>query len=59
MYCIIGKQETLHITAFAGCVDNRAFERDYITKLFRAQIPLITTGMKYYFKLGYTYSFIF
>jgi hypothetical protein len=29
----------MHITAFAGCVDNRAFERDYVTKLFRAQIP--------------------
>jgi len=45
----------VHITAFTGCVGNRACERDHITKLFRAQIPLITSGKKYYFKLGYTH----
>jgi len=43
-----------HITAFTGCVGKRAYERDHITKLFPSQIPLITSGKKYYFKLGYT-----
>jgi hypothetical protein len=34
----------MRITALTGCVGNRAYERDYITKLFREQIPLITSG---------------
>ena len=33
----------MHVTAFRGCVGNRAYERDHIMELFRAQAPLTSS----------------
>ena len=43
--CILssGDKNIMRIAAFGGCVGKRAYERDCITKLFRARIPLRTS----------------